>query len=73
MRALCRAAHERYLPSALVVPVAPAHQQELATLLPWIASLPAPNGRAAAYVCRGFTCQAPIQSAEELISRLADV
>ena len=67
-RALSRAAHGRYLPSALFVPVAPARQQELATLLPWIGSLSAPNGRATAYVCHDFTCEAPTQSPDELAS-----
>ena len=67
-RALSRAAHVRYLPSALFVPVAPARQQELATLLPWIGSLPARDGRATAYVCRDFTCEVGVSSADELAS-----
>jgi len=44
---------------------------ELARLLPWIASMRAVDGRAAAYVCRGFTCQSPTSSAEELTAQLS--
>src|SRR5688572_11321794 len=72
-RALSRAAHGRYLPSALFVPIAPARQQELVTLLPWIGSLSARNGRATAYVCRDFTCQLPALTAVELASQLKAV
>jgi uncharacterized protein YyaL (SSP411 family) len=68
--ALHRAAHGRYLPSALIVPVVPAHQQQLARLLPWIGSMAARNGRATAYVCQDFACQAPTESADELASQL---
>jgi uncharacterized protein len=32
---------------------------------------PLVNGRAAAYVCRGFVCDAPVTSAEELRAVLA--
>ena len=69
-RTLFRAAHERYLPSALIVPVSPAHQQRLASLLPWVGSLPDPHGRPAAYVCRDFACQLPARTAGELSSQL---
>jgi uncharacterized protein YyaL (SSP411 family) len=69
-RAMSRVAHGRYLPSALIVPVAPAYQEKLATLLPWIGSMPARNGRATAYVCRNFTCEVGVSSAEELASLL---
>jgi uncharacterized protein YyaL (SSP411 family) len=64
--ALARAAAAVYLPGALVVT---AHGSEQ-----W---LPAParerpmvDGRATAYVCRGFTCSAPVTSPDELIGLL---
>jgi uncharacterized protein YyaL (SSP411 family) len=69
-RVLHRAAHQRYLPSALFVPVVPAHQEQLAALLPWIGSMRAIDGRATAYVCQDFACQAPTQSPDELASQL---
>jgi len=69
-QALVRAAYASYLPSALIVRVFPAHQQRLASLLPWIGSLPDPNGRPAAYVCRDFACQLPAMTAGELALQL---
>jgi uncharacterized protein YyaL (SSP411 family) len=72
-RALHRAAHRRYLPSTLFVPVTPAHHERLAALLPWIGSMRPGNGRATAYVCEDFACQAPTQSADELALQLQRV
>ena len=69
-RALRRAVHAKYVPSMVVVPVAPAHHEALARTLPWIATMAAREGRATAYVCRDFTCQAPTTSATELASQL---
>ena len=69
-RALRRAVHAKYVPSMVVVPVAPAHHEALARTLPWIATMAAREGRATAYVCRDFTCQAPTTSATELGSQL---
>jgi uncharacterized protein len=72
MRALRRAAHARYVPSALVVPVSMADRPTLARLLPWIDSMQPRDARATAYVCRDFTCRAPTTSAEELTLQLSD-
>jgi uncharacterized protein len=69
-RALRRAVHAHYRPSTVVVPVVPAHRDALARTLPWIATMTARDGRATAYVCRDFTCQAPTTSASELASQL---
>ena len=38
---------------------------------PWLADMKPVNGRAAAYVCEEFTCQAPVTTAEELRRLLA--
>jgi len=59
-----------YLPTALVVPVTPRHRDALARLLPWTVPMTARDGRATAYVCRQFTCQAPATSADELEAHL---
>ena len=70
-RALMRAVHGKYLPSAVVVPVAPPHQEALARVLPWITTMRAVEGRATAYVCRDFTCQSPTTSPGEVVAQLA--
>jgi uncharacterized protein YyaL (SSP411 family) len=69
-RALLRAVHSKYVPSALVVPVTPQQHAPLARLLPWIAAMHAVEGRATAYVCRDFTCQAPTTSPTGLVAQL---
>ena len=69
-RQLARAAHRRYAPTALVIPVAPAHREAIGRLLPWVEAMQPRKGQATAYVCREFACEAPTTSAEELASQL---
>ncbi|MEW6320296.1 MAG: thioredoxin domain-containing protein [Acidobacteriota bacterium] len=59
-RALAAAAHRAYRPFAVVVPVDPSARDGRAARLPWVAAMTPVDGRAAAYVCREFTCQAPV-------------
>jgi uncharacterized protein YyaL (SSP411 family) len=59
-----------YLPTALVVPVTPAHREALAHVLPWTQPMIAREGRATAYVCRDFTCQTPAVRPDELEAQL---
>jgi uncharacterized protein YyaL (SSP411 family) len=61
----------RYLPFMVVVPVADASRSELGARLPFLASLPARDGAATAYVCRNFVCQAPATSVAALETALA--
>jgi hypothetical protein len=56
----------RYLPTALVIPVDPARQQDVETLLPWVGVMRMLEGRATAYVCRQFTCDVPTTDPEDL-------
>jgi uncharacterized protein len=71
-RALHRVLAERYLPFALVIPVAPGDAQDaLARLLPWIAPMSPVEGRATAYVCRHFACEQPVTTPEALAALLA--
>ena len=70
--ALERTAAARYLPFAVVVPVAPGERQRLiGEVAPFVAAMPARDGRATAYVCRDFACQAPADDPAELAVRLA--
>ncbi len=68
--ALRSALASHYLPFIVAVPVTDTTRDELAARLPFIASLPARDGAATAYVCRNFVCQAPASSVEALESAL---
>jgi uncharacterized protein YyaL (SSP411 family) len=70
-RALWRVLQSVYRPTAIVVPLAPQHRETLARLLPWTAGMREVDGRAAAYVCRDFTCQLPATTAEQLAAQLS--
>ena len=69
--ALEREAAACYLPFAVVVPVAPgARQQRLGAVAPFITAMRELDGRATAYVCRDFACQAPVTAPEAFASQL---
>jgi uncharacterized protein YyaL (SSP411 family) len=70
-RALTQVIRRRYLPTAVTVTVDRKHRDDLARLLPWIASMGPRDGRAAAYVCRDFACQFPVTSPDDLERQLA--
>jgi uncharacterized protein YyaL (SSP411 family) len=55
-----------YQPFTVGVPVTPEEQPKLAELLPFIAQMTMRDGRATAYVCRNFACDAPVTNAEQL-------
>jgi len=59
----------KYLPFAIVVPVEPAQQAALARIMPFIAPMRMQGGPTA-YVCRDFTCNAPVTTAEALRAQL---
>ena len=47
------------------------HQRDaLARVLPWVSGMVARGGRATAYVCRHFACQAPVHTPEALLAQL---
>jgi hypothetical protein len=59
--AMLAAVARRYRPFAVVVPVAPGERQNaLARLMPFVGPMAMREGRATAYVCRDFACQAPV-------------
>jgi uncharacterized protein len=62
-----------YLPFAVVIPVEPGEPQtRLAALMPLIGSMRMPDGRATAFVCRNFTCRAPVSTPEALSTQLEE-
>jgi uncharacterized protein YyaL (SSP411 family) len=59
--AMRRAVERRHRPFAVVMPVAPGERQaRIAAMVPFVAGMKAIDGRAAAYVCRDFACDAPV-------------
>jgi uncharacterized protein YyaL (SSP411 family) len=69
-RALFDALRVSYRPSAVVVPAVGRHREALTRVLPWVGGMGSRDGRAAAYVCRDFTCQAPVHTAEALLATI---
>jgi len=65
-RALTRAAAERYVPSLVL---AGGHARTTADI-PLLADRPAAGGRATAYVCRNYACDAPVTDAAALGTQL---
>jgi uncharacterized protein YyaL (SSP411 family) len=66
-RALWSVVHRQYRPWMVALPVAPGDgHQALAELLPWLGAMTMSEGRATAYVCRQFSCDAPVTDAEAL-------
>ena len=62
-----------YAPGATQMTVGPAGAgAALGALLPWLAAMTARDGRATAYVCREFACQAPVQDAAALERQLRE-
>jgi uncharacterized protein YyaL (SSP411 family) len=64
--ALERAVARQYLPFAIVVSASTDLLRALAPRVPLVAAMQPIDGRAAAYVCRDFTCQRPVTTVEEL-------
>jgi len=68
--ALLAALRPAFLPHAAVLVLSPATRPALLDLAPWVADYPADRQPAAAYVCTGRACQAPVTSAAELAQLL---
>ena len=69
---LARTVARRYLPFAVVVQVPRESRDRLIDLMPFIADMREPDLGAAAYVCREFTCQAPVYDAPALDALLVN-
>jgi uncharacterized protein YyaL (SSP411 family) len=69
--ALRAEAARHYLPFAVVIPVEPgAGPRALGSMMPFVASMTPRDGRAAAYVCREFTCRQPVTDPRQLEAEL---
>jgi uncharacterized protein YyaL (SSP411 family) len=60
----------RYLPSTLTLRLTASQQEMLSELLPVVHSMRGVDGRAAAYVCRDFTCGPLMHAPDELLASL---
>jgi uncharacterized protein len=68
---LVRALYSRFLPNRIVLLVDSAETRKaLAAGIPAVESMEKMGGRAAAYVCRNYTCQLPVSEASELAELL---
>jgi uncharacterized protein YyaL (SSP411 family) len=68
--ALLDVARMRYRPTMLTICIQPEARGAIAGRLPWVASLTARDGRATAYLCRDFACEAPTVDPVELASQV---
>jgi uncharacterized protein len=64
-RALLEVINMRYLPNTVLACAAPDDVEAIHTV-PLLADRPQKDGKATAYVCQNFACQAPVNTAEEL-------
>jgi uncharacterized protein len=69
VRALLEVLREGYHPDA-IVHLRPTDAAELEEVAPYTSGQTMRDGRAAAYVCEGFACQAPVTEPEELRAAL---
>jgi uncharacterized protein len=64
-RALLEVINEQYLPNSVLACAPPGAAQAIAAV-PLLADRPLKDGKATAYVCQNFACQAPVNTPEEL-------
>jgi uncharacterized protein len=62
---------QRYHPFTISLNLDPGNQAALAVKLPFVGGMNAVDGKAAAYVCRDFTCRAPVTDRAALEKELA--
>ncbi len=58
--ALLRVVHERFLPNKILLLADAAARAEMGGALPWLAAMTPRDGRPAAYVCRHYACERPV-------------
>ncbi len=71
LRALHQEAARHFLPDTVMAGAAPDEAAALARRIPLLAGRSLVQGKAAAYVCRNFTCNLPVTTPEDLAGQLA--
>lgn len=66
-KALLRVVHSFYLPNKVLIVHTPSDPPSfLSPHIPSLSAMTAQGGQATAYVCKNFTCSAPVSDAESL-------
>ena len=65
-KALLSSVHRRLLPNKVICLLDPTDSQEVTNVIPLLEGKTQKSGRATAYVCKNFTCSAPVTEAGEL-------
>jgi uncharacterized protein len=68
--ALLDAAAAPFRPFSMALLLAPAEQEALAGVAPFIGAMKLVDGRPAAYICQDFACRAPVTDPEALVAEL---
>jgi uncharacterized protein YyaL (SSP411 family) len=68
---LTRSIANHYLPFATMLTLSEPSRDRIGSVLPLVAAMKPVDGRAAAYICRNFTCGPPATSVEELEQALS--
>ena len=65
-----RTIYQRFLPFAALIKLHDDNREVLGELMPFVREMTMRDGRATAYVCRDFACQAPVTEADKLAQLL---
>jgi uncharacterized protein YyaL (SSP411 family) len=68
--ALLEEVRRRYRPNVILLPITSANRDRVSRRLPWTAALTPRDGKAAAYLCRNFSCDAPVTAPDALAAQL---
>jgi uncharacterized protein YyaL (SSP411 family) len=72
-RPLVQAVYAGFVPNKVVAFAAPSDVDKMAEAVPLLAGKQPVGGKAAAYVCRNFTCEAPVTDVKGLIEKLGKI
>ncbi len=71
--AMARALRTRWLPRNVLLFRPAGHADEIIALAPFVADMVPKHSEATAYVCRGFACELPVGSVEEMLALLSGI